>query len=448
MTSTPHIQAYDSVTLQDALDLLIVRGQIYARDKCPLHQVHFRGKACQVAGCTEHPRGPFRVELKWKGRKVKISSGKKGNVFYALEDALKVLVEINRELDADPPRFDPDAYNQNRGRTHSAYLFRTYAEKCIDAKEKGVEHEQAARSTVRMQRLYLTRHIYPEIGDTDIREITKATLKDLRAKLLEKEAHQGAGAKLSAKYVWNLINFVVSILREAEGDGMRGPAPKVKVRFKHRKHAPTLSHDEQIRVLRDIQTEEPDHAPIFWTLYFTGHRPAEVAALRIRDYLRAERMLDFRRTFSDDEIKEGRKSDEEHLLPIPDALCEILDRMLEARYSETVAPHPDALLFVPPRRTRGRPSGDHYRNNTMPRIWQRACERTGIAYIGLYESVKHSLGRRMVELGMSRPQVAELLGITEPSTRFYAQIEAEALRPLVDQLHGAPKGPLEGKRDA
>lgn len=199
----------------------------------------------------------------------------------------------------------------------------------------------------------------------------------------------------------------------------------------------TLQHDQQLAVLRDLDQHEPENAPIFWTLYFTGHRPAEVAALRVRDYKRKARQLDFARTFSDDKPRDGRKAGDEHLLPIPDQLCEILDRMLAARNAGKVTPGPDALLFVPPRPRTGRPPADHYRNHQLPRIWRRACERAGVEYIGLYESTKHSLGRRMLELGLTRDQIGAVLGISPKMTEAYAEYEAEMLRPVVERIHGA-----------
>lgn len=432
------LRAYDAAELGDALDLLCMKGSIRSRDKCPDHGKPFAGKPlrCPEEKCKTRPEGPFHVEIYHGGQLHKLYSGKQGETLDSQKQALALLAQINTEIKGK--RWDPGAYNKNRGRSPAHWLWRAYAGKVIDDKAAGVEAEQSAPSTIRLQRMYLDRHLNPRIGDMDLRDITTGTLKELRKALLEEPAHQGGGKPLSPKYAWNILQFAHSILAEAHRDGMIDKIPAVPaIKRREAPAASTLSHDEQLRVLRDIQAEEPEHAPIFWALYFTGHRPAEVAALRIRDFLRAKRQLHFTRTYSDGQIKQGRKAGDQHLIPIPDELCAILDAMLAVRYAGGVVPHPDELLFVPPRPKRGPPALGHYRNHGLPRIWKRACERTGVPYIGLYESTKHSLATRMLEMGLSRSAIASMLGITERSTHHYAEYQAEALRPIVEQIHGA-----------
>lgn len=429
---------YDAVELADALDLLVMKGKIYARSKCPQHTVPFAGLPlrCPTVGCSERPEGPFRIEIYDSGHLHKISSGPKGETLDTQKVALKFLVRINQEIAAK--RFDPGLYNKNRGRGAGQWTFRTYAEKHMADKTSDAEAEQNAPATVRLHQMYLTRHLYPRIGDMDIRDINAVTLKDLRRELLEKPAHQRGGKALSAKYTWNILAFLHSVLAEAKRDDMIDKVPDIPdVKRKKRPRKQVLRPEQQLLVLRDLEAAEPEHAPIFWAMYFTGHRPAECAALRMKDYWRAKRMLDFARTYSDDQLQDGRKADDEHLVPIPDQLCEILDRMLDARMASSLPPLPDALLFVPPQLKTGRPPADHYRNHNMPRIWARACGRVRVPYIGLYESTKHSLGARMLELGMTRAQIAAVLGITEQMTHHYAEYEAEMLRPIVDRIHGA-----------
>ena len=80
--------------------------------------------------------------------------------------------------------------------------------------------------------------------------------------------------------------------------------------------------------------------------------------------------------------------------------------------------------------------GKPYTANSLPNIWNKACNEAGIE-INLYSATRHSLGCQIVDAGFPLDIVQDQFGHTrQDMTRRYAQRVVEVRKSTIDSARG------------
>lgn len=149
-------------------------------------------------------------------------------------------------------------------------------------------------------------------------------------------------------------------------------------------------------VVRGIEAIPEPRRGLFWTLFYTQARPAEVRGILGRDWNRPT--LEIRRSASNRsstaEILPRTKTGARATYDLPEWVADLIDR-----HSEHVRFNPDEPLF----RTREREApGPLYSDDAIRDAWISASERAGIPWVPIYRAMKH------VQIGALRDAGVEI----------------------------------------
>jgi len=333
-----------------------------------------------MGGSIHFQRDRFYISLYWHGRHEKFWRYQ-DEPLYDRRTAFKLLSKI--QADIDNGCFDPRTYKPNNPLTLKAFS------------EHWISLSTACRNTKRRYRYEIGRVISYFGTDHDIRHFT-------HSKLLQ--FYQEVTGSDDTKY--HVLTTLKTMLRFYKKDvpafmlpefpPLTQPVPE---------ETKYLTYDEQAKVLEAIPER---HRPIFIIMMEYGLRPQEATALKW-DCIEAGKII-FRRSHSEYELREKTKTG---AVRIEDLTTRASQAIVE---SGKLPASKHGWVFYHNKR------GSHYDNKILNRIWNAACEASGVKNIGLYESVRHSLGCQLADAGYSIDFIQDVYKHTSiKTTRRYAK---------------------------
>lgn len=151
---------------------------------------------------------------------------------------------------------------------------RQYYERWIETKKEPL----VRRSLVRDYRQHFGAYLLPELGHLALASIGVGELQRLRAKLL--------AAGLAPKTVKNVIaSSLRAFWKDAMGEQLidRDPFGALKWPRSSRQPPDPFTAEERELILAEVRARQPFYYPWVYTLFWTGMRPSEAAALRVGD---------------------------------------------------------------------------------------------------------------------------------------------------------------------
>lgn len=393
-------------------ELAMRRGRITSRERCPACGVAGRYEPAEIRPGVRMLRcvcggswatAPI-VEMKWKGKKLRIAHGQGGERFPAILDQAEAALSRIRE-DIQHQRFQPKYWTAPAA---NKFIWQNYLQAYLDHCEQA-----QSRATWLKKRSY-ARHL-AWFNGRNVREIRTADVEDF-ASLPCLELCLAPSSRRE------LLGILSNLFRWAERreDIAKVPAiPSVEV---PEREIPWLMPDEQEAVLSQIP---PEHQPIFRFLTIYGCRPSEACALMWDAVDRKRGVISFRRTISACRIEDVTKTRRERLAPIYDEAAALLDSIATG-----IGPTP---VFQNPF---SRKKGGAYSNNALNRLWRKAVKAAGLDPIPLKNGTRHSLGMRLRNLdGWQDDEVSLTLGHKSTATtrRFYARPELALLKAKRDR---------------
>jgi integrase len=169
--------------------------------------------------------------------------------------------------------------------------------------------------------------------------------------------------------------------------------------------------------------------PIFLFMKFTGCRVSEARAIQWQSL--KEKYIIIERSFGRDQKLKEAKGKRIRIFPRTEALNYVLSMI--KRDIKT------PFMFVN-FRTKKTYSKD------LCEIWKTAEKKAGVAHIPLYSSMRHSFGCQMLNAGIDKCKVQQLLGHTDGRmTDRYAEYSDSALKIALDNV---VKLPFKGSKSA
>jgi integrase len=178
-----------------------------------------------------------------------------------------------------------------------------------------------------------------------------------------------------------------------------------------------LSEKRQMDVINAI----PEiHQPIFLWLKYHLRRPSEACALHVEDFDPFNMVFNIQRAISARRLVDSTKTYAEHVIPCHPNFEQIALKHVKKK---------GKFFFTNPL---ARKDGKRYTNESLNRIWKKACKQVG-EDIDLYSGLKHSSCSQYInEKGMS---LTDLQAITDhasiESVRKYAKMEVSRKRELM-----------------
>lgn len=320
------------------------------------------------------------VKVYWKGKQHRFRRGFKNKVLNYIT-ANKYLDYIRSEIDRLGDDFDPVVYS---GKAVRDRIFEVVWARFIAEKQKLVEKEKRSPEYIRVLESYYRAH-YQGLHDRDVRDITKATVKNLHDRIIAK-----------SKTAKNIMDGLRTFLRWCFDAGLIDvvpPFPVVEV------------DDETLRAALGIEAQKEqfslipeEHRDVYVFEGETGLRPGEVCALKIADIDLANAVMIVRRTFSGQQDRKKTKQKKEYFLPLSPVAVEIAGKHMRNRLGE-----PERLyLFINP------VTGKHYTRHYLGDTWNK---HTTVAADGVrhYDGTRRSFCTQLVDSGVNPLHAKELM---------------------------------------
>lgn len=237
--------------------------------------------------------------------------------------------------------------------------------------------------------------------DKDLENITSDDLRLYILFLLEKEkkSHTYANQAISSikflcKEVLNKQNVTANMYR-----------PK-----KEKKLPKVLSREEVIRILKAVGNEK--HKTILFLTYSAGLRVGEVVRIKIED-IDSKRMLIH--------IRQGKGRKDRYTILSQAALMQL------RKYYKLEKP--EICLFP------GGKQGRHLTERSVEKIFQSACNQSGIRKNISLHVLRHSFATHLLEDGIDLRYIQELLGhSSSKTTEIYTHVTENSIRNIKSPL--------------
>lgn len=353
--------------------------------------------------------GKFTIKIYWKGRQRCISIDKKSNCAFSSEaHAKKARGIIQGEIDSGT--FDLDAWKKKKQAVQLKTV-RWYSVHWLEKRDKRVENKSLYKKTVRDDRTHLNNYILPKFGRRLIDSIISGEVEDFKASINRSPAG-----------VVNVLGTFKNMLNDALEEGVISKTPRFpSLRKQSSQTKKALSLDTQELILSNIPIEDRG---IFHFMVEYGVRPGEARGLLKKSISNGFVLIES--AFSDNELMNTTKTGVAREYPITDFFQEILDQ-LPKNSSE--------LVFVRSN------DGKRYTSKNINAIWHKACMAAGVPPIKLYNGVRHSKARNLLENGESFDMVAEVLGhaSVDMTRRFYADMPMNRIKEALQNVRNKKK---------
>ena len=339
-----------------------------------------------------YQRAPNRylVYLSWKGKKYWRSHYDHRFKLINADLARRLTESINNDIDTKGKGFDPRQWFESKG-----FAFRAYADQWLKDYQAG--YAPSVRRDV--GRMVAGAQTYFE--GMDIRAIRSGNIEDFLKQL---PAH--LSPKTRKNYLITLHKIFSDALRRE--DILRIPAfPRIMVPEPETKW---MSEVDQEKVFEKIPA--PDR-PIFEFLKWSACRPGEARAM-MWDMVDFEKgYVVIKRAFSAGALQEYTKTYGIRYLPLMEPMASILKGI------RGIA----GFVF---RNRAGRP----YQAD-ISKIWNKACDDSGVNRIWLYQGTRHSRATQLIIAGKSPKLVRDLLGLSsQRTTDRYEKVAMEGMKTL------------------
>lgn len=210
------------------------------------------------------------------------------------------------------------------------------------------------------------------------------------------------------------------------------PAGELQLPKTHRRlPRAILSEGEIQRLLQQARYNEHGlrNRAIFETLYATGIRRGEAAALQIYDIDLEQQTL---------MVREG-KGRKDRLLPIGERACHWINRYLLEERPQLVVPPDSGQLFLSNR-------GGPFTPPQLSHLTRDLLDRCGIDKSGACHLFRHTMATQMLENGADLRFIQAMLGHADISTtQIYTHVSLRKLRDVYTRTHPAR---LEAEEEA
>jgi integrase len=371
-------------------------GKIRTREKCPRCGGAFKIVEEVDIFCPECGTKPesFFIRLYWQGKENRISQDRDGHKLDSFKRAHRFVERIRSEIDARTfsiADYQPKEIEQFRA--HSL-LPKWYASKI--SLNRAPTHLREVKRLV--EKLFI-----PFFKNLDCRDIRTFHIEDFFNTL-------SGSDKTKKNYMIMLKNFCHwlndrdILLRLPKFPDISPAQPVITWTTKEVQHQVVAAVPEKDR-------------PIFQFAIYHPIRPGELRALRVKDFLVDQGMVQISRAFSLTEER-SRKNKKPYYLP----LSATFDRsVLKAKL-------PEAFVFL---NAIGRP----YTASGLRKIWHRACKNAKVPYINFYSATRHSTASQALNAGVSLDRISAALGHSNLEiTRRYASLNVQNLLDVVDGL--------------
>ncbi|MHB8109685.1 MAG: tyrosine-type recombinase/integrase, partial [Syntrophorhabdaceae bacterium] len=251
-----------------------------------------RGKSCAV-------------KLYWKGKQHRFRRGFKNKVLNYIT-AEKYLDYLRSEIDRLGDDFDPVIYS---GKAIRDRIFEVVWTRFIAEKQKLVEKEKRSPEYIRVLESYYRKH-YVSLHDRDVRDITKATIRNLYDAIIAK-----------SKTAKNVMDGLRTFMRWCFDAGLIDVVPPFPaIEIDDETIRPALGIEAQAEQFKLIPDE---HRGVYIFESETGLRPSETCALKIADIDLENAVMLVRRTFSGTKDRNKTKHRKENFIPLSPVALEI-----------------------------------------------------------------------------------------------------------------------------
>lgn len=221
-----------------------------------------------------------------------------------------MLDDVLRPVNDDP---EPVA---GTGSTHCDLTFKGFAAKNWEAYLVRRDVKATTRSSYAAM---LKRHIFPSIGDMNLREITASDVAETLSDLL---------SKLSRKTVMNAYQLLRVMFEVAVDDDLITGSP---VRRKHRpkpdrKKLPIWTPQQVQQILSAVPSR---WQAFFWCLAVFSVRIGELLAIQVADVDLEKQTVQVNKHIWNGRLQQSTKTDEEFVKHIPETLVPIVKKHLE-----------------------------------------------------------------------------------------------------------------------
>ncbi len=350
------------------------------------------------------------VKLYWDGKQVAINTDKRTNsTILSHGHAVKVLGIIQGEI--DDGTFDREEWKKKKGVFPGGKpkpTVKRWADKWLKDRKKLCDAGKIVPRTLKDDK-GAVKKIVKYFGHKSLDQVTK---KDIE------KFHDQLNFSKSARY--NIVSTFRKMLNDAAEEGLINKVPdfpKLSKKSRASKHA--MEPDVQNRVIAEIS---PADKPIFQVLRQYGLRPGEARAIHKSSIRDGELHIEW--SFSENLLRNTTKTGEARSYSLTSFALEVIDQ-IPANESE--------FLFV-------RGDGKPYTSKNLNKIWRQACKDAGISHFKLYNAMRHSLARNLLEAGHGFDMVAEVLGHAsiEMARRHYADMPMNRVRDALSSLSDSP----------
>lgn len=348
--------------------------------------------------------GNFIIKLYWEGKQRCISIDKKLNCAFSSEaHAKKARGIIQGEIDSGT--FDLDEWKKKK-KVEESKTVRWYSILWLEKRKKRVENKSLYPKTLTDDRTHLDKYILPKFGRRVMDSITSTEVENFKSSINRSPAG-----------VVNVLGTFKNLLNDALEEGIISKTPRFpSLRKQSTQAKKALKFDTQELILSKIHKGDRG---IFHFMVEYGVRPGEARGL-LKKSIR-DGFVVIESAFSGNEWVDKTKTGVDREYPITDFFQEVLDN-LPKNNSE--------LVFVRSK------DGKRYTSKDINAIWHKACEAAGVSKFKLYNGVRHSKARNLLENGESFDMVAEVLGhaSVDMTRDFYADMPMDRIKEALQKV--------------
>jgi len=374
---------------------LCMSGKIRTREKCPRCNRSFNIEEHDIicSQCGTRPES-FFLRLYWQGKEHRIAKDRDNHPLDSYRRANRLLEKIRSEIDGHTfniADYLPKEIDQFRGHI---LLQKWYASKV--SLNRAPTHLREVKRLV--EKLYV-----PFFGSLDCRDIRSFHVEDFFNTL--------TGSDKTKKNIMIMLNNFCHWLQDRDVLLRLPKIPEISPAL------PVITWTTKEVQLKIIAAIPEKARAMFQFAIYHPIRPGELRALRVKDFLIDQGLVQISRAFSLTEER-SRKNKKPYYLP------------LSATFNRDVLKGklPEAFVFL---NAIGRP----YSATGIRKIWQRACKNAKVPYINFYNATRHSIASQALNAGVSLDRISAALGHSNLEiTRRYASLNVQKIRDVVDGL--------------
>ena len=292
-------------------------------------------------------------------------------------------------------------------------------------------------STAKRHKTYFEAVILPVWRDVPLEDVAVSALREFRRQLSERTVRD---RPISMKTVRNVIDWHFRALyrdarEELEEQGIVLGDPFTRLRWQKviREKPDPFTPEERDIILAYFRTKKPVWHPLIFTLFFTGARPGELAALRLGDVDLERGTISI--TKSRDEHAEAAPKTEKSRREIP-----LLPNVLEVLRAVQHPPDagPDTYFFR-------NPDGGPVTTTWWPKkSWHPVLKKIGIRRRKFY-ATRHTFISWALTEGMNLKAIAEYVGtsVAMIENSYGRFVSDHGLAPLMGAVGAAPSEKAE-----